>query len=107
MRQAISRKRPGLTTSKLIENLSARYTCLSSADVRLAVELILSAMSAQVSSKRGRVEIRGFGSWASRYRMPRNSRNPKTGASVEVPGKFVPRFKPSVALRSLVNKYGK
>jgi integration host factor subunit beta len=50
-----------------------------------------------------KVEVRGFGSFRTRQRKPRTGRNPKTGASVEVPAKRVPYFKPSKELRDLVN----
>lgn len=50
-----------------------------------------------------KVEVRGFGSFRSRQRNSRTGRNPKTGASVEVPAKRVPFFKPSKELRDLVN----
>jgi integration host factor subunit beta len=50
-----------------------------------------------------KVEIRGFGSFRTRQRQPRTGRNPKTGASVAVPAKRVPFFKPSKDLRDLVN----
>ena len=51
-----------------------------------------------------RIEIRGFGSIGLRYRAPRIGRNPKTGESVSVPGKYVPHFKPARLLRERVNK---
>ncbi|MEC8960923.1 MAG: HU family DNA-binding protein, partial [Pseudomonadota bacterium] len=35
---------------------------------------------------------------------PRIGRNPKTGESVSVPGKYVPHFKPGRLLRERVNK---
>jgi integration host factor subunit beta len=50
-----------------------------------------------------KVEVRGFGSFRTRQRKPRTGRNPKTGASVSVPAKRVPYFKPSKELRDLVN----
>ena len=50
-----------------------------------------------------KVEVRGFGSFRTRQRNPRTGRNPKTGASVSVPAKRVPYFKPSKELRDLVN----
>ena len=50
-----------------------------------------------------KVEVRGFGSFRSRKRKPRTGRNPKTGASVAVPAKRVPFFKPSKELRDMVN----
>lgn len=49
------------------------------------------------------IELRGFGSFGLRRRGPRTGRNPRTGTKVEIPAKRVPFFKPSKALRSLLN----
>ena len=50
-----------------------------------------------------RIEIRGFGSFSLHFRPPRLGRNPKTGDSVALPGKYVPHFKPGKELRDRVN----
>ena len=39
-----------------------------------------------------------------RYHAPRLGRNPMTGESIDTPEKYIPHFKPGVALRELVNK---
>jgi integration host factor subunit beta len=49
------------------------------------------------------VEIRGFGSFRFRNRAPRKGRNPKTGETVALAGKYVPHFKPGKDLRERVN----
>ena len=49
------------------------------------------------------IEIRGFGSFSLHYRAPRIGRNPRTGESVGLTGKFVPHFKPGKELRDRVN----
>ncbi|MGB5465699.1 MAG: integration host factor subunit beta, partial [Sedimenticolaceae bacterium] len=51
-----------------------------------------------------RIEIRGFGSFSLHFRPPRMGRNPKTGDSVELSGKYVPHFKPGKELRERVNE---
>jgi integration host factor subunit beta len=51
-----------------------------------------------------RIEIRGFGSFSLHFRPPRVGRNPKTGASVSLPGKYVPHFKPGKELRERVDE---
>jgi integration host factor subunit beta len=51
-----------------------------------------------------RIEIRGFGSFSLHFRPPRIGRNPKTGDSVALPGKYVPHFKPGKELRERVNE---
>lgn len=51
----------------------------------------------------GRVELRGFGAFSTRERNARKGRNPRTGESVEVPGKRVPFFKPGKEMRAKLN----
>ncbi|HDH02272.1 MAG TPA: integration host factor subunit beta, partial [Nitrospirae bacterium] len=49
------------------------------------------------------VELRGFGNFRIKTRNPRKARNPKTGQSVEVPGKKVVYFRTGKELRDLLN----
>jgi integration host factor subunit beta len=91
-----------MTKSELIERLAEKLSHLSVKDVELAVKEILEMM-AQTLSKGERIEIRGFGSFSLHYRAPRLGRNPKTGESVNLTGKYVPHFKPGKELRERVN----
>ena len=91
-----------MTKSELIERITDRHPELSSKDIELAVKTILDTMS-QALSQGGRIEIRGFGSFSLHFRNPRLGRNPKTGESVELKGKYVPHFKPGKELREQVN----
>ena len=91
-----------MTKSELIERLAARQTQLSLKDVELVVKSLLEHM-AQSLAQGERIEIRGFGSFSLHYRAPRIGRNPKTGQSVELEGKYVPHFKPGKELRDRVN----
>ena len=50
-----------------------------------------------------RVELRGFGTFGVKHRMPKKARNPGTGEPVYLPERFVPTFKPSKLMRSRVN----
>ncbi len=93
----------GMTKSELIEAIAAKQTQLSLKDVELAVKSVLEQMSDALSSG-DRIEIRGFGSFSLHYREPRLGRNPKTGDSVDLNGKYVPHFKPGKELRERVNK---
>ena len=81
-----------MTRAELIDRLAYLHPQLQTKDVEMAVRLILDAMSATLS-RGGRIEIRGFGSFALNYRPPRLGRNPKTGAKEEVPAKYSPYFK--------------
>lgn len=91
-----------MTKSELIEQLAEKLSHLSAKDVEHAIKEILEMM-AQTLSKGERIEIRGFGSFSLHYRAPRTGRNPKTGESVELAGKYVPHFKPGKELRERVN----
>lgn len=91
-----------MTKSELIEAIAARQTQLSTKDVELAIKTILEHMSQSLSSGE-RIEIRGFGSFSLHYREPRRGRNPKTGDTVQLTGKYVPHFKPGKELRERVN----
>ena len=91
-----------MTKSELIEALARRQTHLAFHDVELSVKELLEQISQELA--RGeRIEIRGFGSFSLHYRPPRIGRNPKTGDSVALPGKYVPHFKPGKELRERVN----
>jgi integration host factor subunit beta len=91
-----------MTRSDLIAKLAERYTQLLGKDAELAVKVILDSMSANLS-RGGRIEIRGFGSFALNYRPPRLGRNPKSGDKVQVPAKYVPHFKAGKELRERVD----
>ena len=92
-----------MTKSELIERLCREQAHLPPRDVEFAVNAVLEHMRRALVAG-DRIEIRGFGSIGLRYRMPRTGRNPKTGESVEVPGKYVPHFKPGRLLRERVNE---
>ncbi len=91
-----------MTKSELIEKIAERQDQLPAKDVELAVKLILDYM-ADILSSGDRIEIRGFGSFSLHYRAPRVGRNPKTGESVQLEGKYVPHFKPGKEMRDRVN----
>jgi integration host factor subunit beta len=92
-----------MTKSELIELLSRKQNHLAYKDVELVVKSLLEQMSQGLSTGE-RIEIRGFGSFSLHFRPPRVGRNPKTGESVELPGKYVPHFKPGKELRERVNE---
>lgn len=92
-----------MTKSELIERLSQEQPHLPPRDVEFSVNAVLDHMRRALVAG-DRIEIRGFGSIGLRYRMPRTGRNPKTGEAVQVPGKYVPHFKPGRLLRERVNQ---
>jgi integration host factor subunit beta len=99
----LKKKENSMTKSELIERIVSEQGQLSARDVELAIKTMLEQM-AQALSTGDRIEIRGFGSFSLHYRSPRTGRNPKTGESVTLDGKYVPHFKPGKELRDRVNE---
>lgn len=91
-----------MTKSELIDLLARKQSHLPYKDVELSVKMILEQMSTALSGGE-RIEIRGFGSFSLHFRPPRQGRNPKTGDSVTLSGKYVPHFKPGKELRERVD----
>ena len=91
-----------MTKSELIEKIGVAQAELPVRDIELAVKTMIEHMSQTLAEGR-RIEIRGFGSFSLHYRAPRIGRNPKTGESVGLSGKYVPHFKPGKNLRERVN----
>ncbi len=92
-----------MTKSELIEVIAREQSHLAYRDVELAVKCMIEQMSQSLAGG-DRIEIRGFGSFSLHYRPPRVGRNPKTGESVHLAGKYVPHFKPGKELRERVNE---
>ena len=91
-----------MTKSELIEIITTKQKHLPAKDVELALKQMLEIMS-DALAQGDRIEIRGFGSFALHHRPARVGRNPKTGAAVHIPAKYVPHFKPGKEMRERVN----
>ena len=91
-----------MTKSELIDRLAQRFPQLVARDAEEAVRVVLGAMTDALTHG-GRIEIRGFGSFSLNYRPPRVGRNPKSGETVHVAGKYVPHFKAGKELRERVD----
>jgi len=91
-----------MTKSELIEKLATRQSQLSAKEVESVIKEMLEQMATTLAGG-DRIEIRGFGSFSLHYRAPRMGRNPKTGTSVDLEGKYVPHFKPGKELRERVD----
>lgn len=92
-----------MTRSELILKIAAECESLPARDVQLAVKTMLDQMSGTLAEG-GRIEIRGFGSFALRYRPPRMGRNPRTGEQVGLSERRVPHFKPGKEMRERVDR---
>ncbi|MHB1543307.1 MAG: integration host factor subunit beta [Gammaproteobacteria bacterium] len=92
-----------MTRSELIEYISRRYPHLPQQDIELAIKTLLDRLGWALAEGR-RIEIRGFGSFSLHYHRPRLGRNPKTGETVALPGRFVPHFKPGKSIRQEIEQ---
>jgi len=92
-----------VTKSEMIDLLAQRQKHLTYKDVEFAVKTMIEQMAQNLATGE-RIEIRGFGSFSLHFRPPRLGRNPKTGESVPLVGKYVPHFKPGKELRERVNQ---
>lgn len=92
-----------MNRSTLIELLAARFAHLTKRDASSAVTTILDAMN-EAMARGHRIEVRGFGSFTVTRHAPRTGRNPRSGETVQIPEKRVPRFKPGKALRAEVGQ---
>jgi len=90
-----------MTRKDIAARVAAR-TNLETAVAYQAVQTILEELEASLGRSE-KVEIRGFGAFRCRRRRARAGRNPRTGASVQVPAKRVIFFKPGRLFLDLLN----
>jgi integration host factor subunit beta len=92
-----------MTKNELIKKIAEQYKRYSQKDIALVVQTILDSLI-DAMKKDQRIEIRGFGTFTIRERKPRISRNPKSGAQVDLGERKVPFFKTGKDLRLKVDK---
>ena len=91
-----------MTKADLVEKV-ANEAEMTKKDAEQLVEIIFDSIITSLN-KGEKIELRGFGSFRVRQRNARKGRNPKTGASVNIPSKRVAYFKPGKELKDIINK---
>ena len=91
-----------LTKAELAEKLYEDLG-LNKREAKELVELFFEEIRGSLEHNE-QVKLSGFGNFDLRDKKQRPGRNPKTGASVELHGKYVPHFKPGKELRERVNE---
>ncbi len=91
-----------MTKSVLIEKVSERVEGLTRNQTEIVVDTVFESIKKALMNGE-KIEIRGFGNFRLKTRKPRKARNPKTGESVDVPGKKVLYFKVGKALKETLN----
>ena len=85
-----------------VVNVIASATGLTKVETEAVVNGFITTIRDSLKNGNG-IEIRGFGTFKVREKKPRVARNPRTGAKVNIPKKFVPIFKPSKELKNTVD----
>lgn len=76
-------------------------TGMTKVDAEKAIKAAVGAISAELAAG-GSVTLIGFGTFSVMAKKARTGKNPRTGASIKIPAKKVPKFKPGKALREVV-----
>ena len=91
-----------LVKSKFLKKIFEAYPNFYQKDLEKFFNIILDEI--QYSLKKGdRVELRGFGSWATHIQKASIRRNPRTGQKVNTPEKRTIHFKVSKELFKKIN----
>ncbi|BDD88989.1 HU family DNA-binding protein [Desulfofustis limnaeus] len=82
---------------EIVDQVSSDLT-LQKQDVALAVDIILDSMAQALTNGR-RVELRGFGSFSTRSRKSRQTKNPRTGKIMDIGMRKTVHFTMSKSLK--------
>jgi len=90
----------GLNKTDLI-NTVAKDTGLTKVDAEKAIKSTLDSVSKELK-KGGSVTLIGFGTFSVYKRAARKGKNPRTGETIKIKARKVPKFKPGKALNEMV-----
>jgi DNA-binding protein HU-beta len=90
-----------MNKQELIEHVSQKTHQSKSAVLGITESLIETIESAL--KKGEKVQLAGFGSWQKQKRSARTGRNPKTGATLQIPAKNTVKFHASPQWVELMN----
>ena len=91
-----------MNKTELVAAVAAK-TELTKKDAEKAVAAMLETLTETLAAGE-KVQLVGFGTFETREREARTAKNPRTGASVEVPASRIPAFKAGQALKTKVAK---
>ena len=67
------------------------------------VDMVFEVM-AKTLERGEKIKISGFGNFVLKEKAARRGRNPQTGEKIEIAGRRVVKFKPSLVLRKALNR---
>ena len=80
----------------------ASSTGLSKSDAAKAVDAVFDSITSSLKSG-GEVRLVGFGTFSVANRKATTGRNPRTGATIQIPASKQPKFKAGKGLKDAVN----
>ena len=89
-------------TKQNIVNFVSEATGLTKVETEAVMNGVMTTIIESLG-RNERVELRGFGTFGEKHRMPKKARNPGTGEAIFLPERNVRTFKPSKYMRSHVN----
>ncbi len=97
-----------MNKSELTEKL-AKATGMTMKDAHAAINALFSTapregIIANEIAKGAKVQITGFGTFETRKRKKREGRNPRTGATIQIPATTLPAFAAGKSLKERVKK---
>ena len=90
-----------LNKSDLVEAI-AEGAELSKVQAERALSSVLESVT-KTLTKGGNVTLIGFGSFSVQKRKARKGKNPRTGESIKIPARKVPKFTPGKGLKDAVS----
>jgi nucleoid DNA-binding protein len=90
-------------TKQDIVNVVSEATGLTKVETEAIMNGVMTTIINALTENQ-RVELRGFGTFGVKHRMPKKARNPGTGEAIYLPERFVPTFKPAKKMRTRVNE---
>jgi DNA-binding protein HU-beta len=91
-----------MTKAELIEKMAAASDCSKAAAGKSLDAFIDSVVGSVKKGKK--VSLVGFGTFSVSKRKARTGRNPKTGATIKIAARKVPKFSAGKAFKDAVNK---
>jgi DNA-binding protein HU-beta len=80
----------------------ANSASLTKADASRAVDSVFDTISSSLSKGQD-VRLTGFGTFTTTRRKATTGRNPRTGATIQIPASTQPKFRAGKSLREAVN----
>jgi integration host factor beta subunit len=83
-------------------DLVAQQHGISKPQVETTLDALLDALG-DALKKGERIDLRGFGAFVVKDSKARTGRNPQTGATIQIPARRVPAFRPGKELKDRIN----